>query len=172
MKLILTLITLLPLFFFGQEKTRRIPILLENGLKAVVEVDNTNKKIKPKAEYTYFWFKSKSILSTEGAYQGDLLHGVYQENYLSKQLKTKGSFKYGLKNGIWRYWNEKGELLKQEKWKKGTEKIEKVKPIKEKKKKDKEKTKEKVAKVEQEKAPKEKKETKGKEKKEKKQSTN
>lgn len=120
-------------FIFAQEKTRRFPITTKEGVKVIVEIDNTNKNIKPKVEQTYFWFKSKTILSTQGAYQGDLLHGLYQENYDSKQLKTQGYYKYGLKNGTWSYWDESGKLIKQVKWKNGILETPKVKTPKTKK---------------------------------------
>ncbi|MCT4581138.1 MAG: hypothetical protein N4A35_06945 [Flavobacteriales bacterium] len=106
--------------FLAQEKTRRIPITTKDGTKALVEVDNRHKKIKTHSKYTYSWYKAKAILHTQGAYQGDLLHGIYQENYSSKQLKVKGEYRYGLKTGRWRYWDENGKLTKEEHWKKGT----------------------------------------------------
>ena len=133
---------ILSVFIFAQEKTRRIPFTTKEGVKALVEIDNVNKKIKPKTEYTYFWFKSKTILSTQGAYQGHLLHGLYQENYSSKQLKIQGYYKYGLKNGTWSYWDEQGKLTEQENWKKGVLQISKVKTAKIKKSKEEKKTKE------------------------------
>lgn len=143
MKLILSLITIIPFLIFSQEKTRSIPIITKGGTKAIVEVDNTNKKLKPKIECTYSWLKAKTILSTQGAYQGDLLHGLYQENYASKQLKIQGYYKYGLKHGKWSYWDETGKLIKQEKWKKGELNTPKVKtPNIKKVKEDKKKTKE------------------------------
>lgn len=127
---LLVLFVLIALFSFSQEKTRRIPITTKEGTKAIVEVDNRHKKIKPQKEVRYTWYKAKSILTTQGAYQGDLLHGVYQENYANKQLKVQGTYKYGLKNGIWRYWDEAGKLVKEENWKNGVLDLPKVKVLK------------------------------------------
>lgn len=132
---LLVLFVLAVLFSFSQEKTRRIPITTKEGTKAIVEVDNRHKKIKPKKEVRYTWYKAKSILTTQGAYHGDLLHGVYQENYANKQLKVQGVYKYGLKNGTWRYWDETGKLVKEENWKNGVldlPKVKEPKPTKEK----------------------------------------
>lgn len=134
MRVLLLFFIFITAYTVAQEKNRKITVSLEDGSKATVEVDNTNKKIKAKSKYTYSWFKSKTILSTQGAYQGGLLNGLYQENYPNKQLKAQGNYVYGLKNGIWRFWNEKGELIKEERWKKGTEAIKKVKVTKEKQK--------------------------------------
>ena len=131
----LVLFTITSLFAFSQEKTRRIPITTKEGTKAIVEVDNRHKKIKPKCEITYTWYKAKAILTTQGAYQGDLLHGLYQENYDNKQLRLQGVYKYGVKTGSWRYWDKAGKLIKEENWKNGMLDLPKVKvpkPAKEK----------------------------------------
>lgn len=151
----LVLFTITSFFAFSQEKTRRIPITTKEGTKAIVEVDNRHKKIKLKSEITYTWYKAKAILTTQGAYQGDLLHGLYQENYDNKQLKLQGFYKYGVKTGSWSYWDKAGKLIKEENWKNGVLDLPKVKapkPAMEKSSKPEKKKKEKVE--IQEKAPK------------------
>ena len=45
-----------------------------------------------------------------GGYAGELLHGEYLVYDKEKNLITKGGFAYGLKQGIWKYWNSQGIL--------------------------------------------------------------
>jgi antitoxin component YwqK of YwqJK toxin-antitoxin module len=67
----------------------------------------------------YFWYSSNRIHSTQGGYSGRLLNGNYKEFYPGKALKEEGYFKEGLKDGIWKSWNEYGNLVEQYTWKKG-----------------------------------------------------
>lgn len=48
-----------------------------------------------------------------------LKHGFYYEYYLSGELKVKGKYKKDVMVGTWKYYDEEGNLIKREKYKKG-----------------------------------------------------
>jgi len=62
-------------------------------------VSNTDKKVEAKETLTYSWYASNKMLQTKGGYEGKILDGPYISFYLSGNLKEKGTFKMGLKNG-------------------------------------------------------------------------
>jgi antitoxin component YwqK of YwqJK toxin-antitoxin module len=105
------------------EKTFKVPLKTAEE-KIEIEVDNTDKKITTKSDKTYYWFKSKAVHITEGNYSGRLLHGEYISYFKSNQLKTKGSFVYGLKSGEWVDWDENGKKVSTTYWKSGLQKEE------------------------------------------------
>ncbi|MNJ84252.1 hypothetical protein D3C87_17010 [compost metagenome] len=85
----------------------------------VLDTDDSQLK-KHNPEKIYFWFKSQKILTTQGGSSGSLLNGQYESFYKNNQLAERGVFKKGLKDGIWKFWSEKGILIHQEKWSRGT----------------------------------------------------
>jgi len=72
-----------------------------------------------KQDKFYFWMKAQTVLATQGASSGQLLHGEFEAFYQNKQLARKGMFSKGLKNGQWKYWREDGTLEKSEHWSQG-----------------------------------------------------
>lgn len=64
----------------------------------------------------YYWFSNNQINSTQGGFSGKLLNGDYKEFYPSKQLKESGYLNKGLKVGIWKNWDEKGNLKDEYSW--------------------------------------------------------
>jgi len=90
------------------------------------------KKDKVIDSKKYYWYNGDSILITKGGISGRVLDGLYTEYFPNKNLREKGEFVGGLKSGTWRYWNDEGELLATEKWKKG-QKIERKQKTKKKK---------------------------------------
>ncbi|RBL91715.1 toxin-antitoxin system YwqK family antitoxin [Chitinophaga flava] len=80
---------------------------------------NRSKKIVPKRDKYYYWYKTQQIIYTHGGYSGQVLDGDYTEFYPNKNLKAKGSFKKGLKTGIWHSWNPNGEFIQITTWKSG-----------------------------------------------------
>ena len=68
---------------------------------------------------TYFWYKSQSVIQTQGGGSGQLLHGQFESYYTNKQLCRRGTFTNGLQHGKWTYWNEKGQLNRIEYFKRG-----------------------------------------------------
>ena len=67
----------------------------------------------------YYWYKTNELLTTQGGYEGRLLHGEFTELYDSKSLKRKGEFRKGTKQGSWRYWNTEGALTAMTKYRAG-----------------------------------------------------
>lgn len=103
---------------FEEEKTFKVPIKTSSET-INIEVDNTNHQPRVKEDRTYYWFKSREVHFTKGAYSGKLLHGSYESFYKSNQLKERGSFKFGLKDGLWVEWYENGEVKSETNWKNG-----------------------------------------------------
>lgn len=86
----------------------------------VLDVDDSQLK-KYHSEKYYYWFKSQKVLVTQGGSSGSLLNGDYESFYKNNQLAEKGLFKKGLKDGTWKFWNQKGILIHQETWSKGSQ---------------------------------------------------
>lgn len=78
-----------------------------------------NKKINIDRSITYFWYSSNKIQETMGGVDGKMLHGLYSSFYLNGNLKEKGIFKAGVKNGEWTTWYENGKIKEIITWKKG-----------------------------------------------------
>ncbi len=72
-----------------------------------------------KSNLFYYWYDANQIHSSQGGFSGKLLNGQYAEFYLNKNLKQQGVFKKGLKDGVWKSWNEDGTLSAQSTWKNG-----------------------------------------------------
>lgn len=79
--------------------------------------------LKSKKHYnkkkTYFWYKAQKIIATQGGSAGTLLNGKYQSFYKNKQLCEQGEFENGLKSGVWKKWDNDGQLTKVERWNNG-----------------------------------------------------
>lgn len=93
----------------------------QNGLAMTFTVlDSDEKGIKHyDTQKTYYWYKSQTVLGTQGGSAGQLLHGAYEAFYDNKQLCEKGSYAKGLKIGEWNYWQKNGKLIRTEHWKNG-----------------------------------------------------
>ncbi|WP_184550897.1 toxin-antitoxin system YwqK family antitoxin [Mucilaginibacter sp. FT3.2] len=68
---------------------------------------------------TYYWYAANKIHALQGGYSGQLLNGSYTEFFLNKNLEAQGIFRKGLKDGIWKAWNEQGALLSEVNWDNG-----------------------------------------------------
>jgi antitoxin component YwqK of YwqJK toxin-antitoxin module len=82
----------------------------------------SKKKSNFNSNKTYYWYKYKNIISTEGYYYENPLNGLYIKFYSNNNLKEKGSFYYGLKINKWINWDENGKIFSIENYKKGTKK--------------------------------------------------
>ncbi|HXD93107.1 MAG TPA: hypothetical protein VNX01_07820 [Bacteroidia bacterium] len=78
----------------------------------------TNKNIKIEQNVVYYWFYLNKILSTQGGFEGRLLHGTYSCFYPNNNLKEKGEFKDGQKTGKWIAWYTNGKIRETSTWKK------------------------------------------------------
>lgn len=86
----------------------------------LVEINPVNHTSTIKPGLFYYWYSANAIHSTQGGFSGKLLNGLYTEFYLNKNLKEQGTYKKGLKDGIWKSWNEDGTLSQAAKWRNGT----------------------------------------------------
>ena len=93
----------------------------QDGLSLSFTVLDSDKKgIKHyDTQKTYYWYKSQTVLGTQGGSAGQLLHGAFESFYDNKQLCEKGSYTKGLKTGEWNYWQKTGKLIKTEHWSNG-----------------------------------------------------
>ncbi len=90
-------------------KTRKVHLSNEDSA-ITTEALIRPKDICLKPDRDYFWTYSGKILTTQGNYSGDLLHGMYQVFYPNKNLRLCGHFRYGLKEGLWQTWYDNGKL--------------------------------------------------------------
>lgn len=84
----------------------------------VLDTDDSQLKKYHSKKY-YYWFKSQKVLVTQGGSSGSLLNGDYESFYKNNQLAEKGLFIKGLKQGVWKFWDQNGILVHQENWSKG-----------------------------------------------------
>jgi len=82
---------------------------LENS-KADIHVLMWEQKFKTKIKRTYASYSNSNIHYTRGTITGKPLHGKYKEVSESGALLVSGSFKKGLRNGYWSYYNDEGDL--------------------------------------------------------------
>lgn len=59
----------------------------------------------------YHWYSNNQIHITQGGFSGKLLNGNYTDFYMGNNLKEKGIFKNGLKDGEWNVWAANGILI-------------------------------------------------------------
>jgi hypothetical protein len=95
----------------------------------VAETEPVSYVRHPKPDLIYYWYGAGAIHSTQGGFGGKPLDGLYNEYYPDKNLKEQGQFKKGLKNGIWKSWNDDGTLAGSTNWKHGVEVKSKRRPI-------------------------------------------
>lgn len=130
MKRIQQLIFLSAIFFsihssFGQNIKSydkvEMQTLYINAKDSVVrfQVLSDSKKAKYLPAYTYWWYKSNTILRTTGGADGRLLNGEYVCFYPDNNLKEKGTFFKGVKDKLWISWYSNGKISEQVTWKKG-----------------------------------------------------
>jgi len=99
---------LLTLFLLSMSSDLQKKILRQDGFD--IECYVYAKPLKAfEDHFTYYWFKSGEIITTKGGANGFVLHKEYAKRYRSKQLAEKGSFRFGLKNGLWKHWYESGQ---------------------------------------------------------------
>jgi hypothetical protein len=80
------------------------------------EFYTTDKEVKPKADKIYYWFKGGLIHNAQAGTAGMLLNGPFVKMYHSNQLAEQGTFKNGLKTGLWKTWYPNGIVETTQKW--------------------------------------------------------
>ncbi|WP_212003308.1 toxin-antitoxin system YwqK family antitoxin [Chitinophaga sp. HK235] len=126
MKKILLLVIITISTLLNQSLAQQVPDIKTNHITirhndtvCTFYIYDRSKKIVPKRDKYYYWYKTQQIICTHGGYSGQLLDGDYTEFYPNKNLRTKGYFKKGLKAGIWHSWNPSGEFTQITTWKSG-----------------------------------------------------
>jgi len=119
----------LAIIFAGSVYTAKGQKYVEDVLTHKVTVNQVDRSIvayvKPvkqvllDTDKRYYWYAHNHINSTQGGFSGKLLNGSYQEFYSGKQLKESGFLYKGLKNKVWKNWDEKGTLKDDYTWKSG-----------------------------------------------------
>ncbi len=132
MKNFLLLLFLLPVFAsaqklsdYGFDKVR----IVDTGKIIQAETKPVSSPPNVHSDRLYFWYAANKIHSTEGGFSGRLLNGSYNEFYPDKNLREQGNFKKGLKDGVWKSWDEDGTLDSSSKWKNGLEMPDSTAPI-------------------------------------------
>jgi hypothetical protein len=74
------------------------------------EFYTSEKKVNPKKNKTYYWFKGGLIHEAQGGIAGDVLDDKFVKMYHSNQLAEQGYFKNGLRVGLWKTWHQNGVL--------------------------------------------------------------
>ncbi|WP_203258199.1 toxin-antitoxin system YwqK family antitoxin [Hyunsoonleella ulvae] len=115
-KQILVLCVVLTCIAFTTDVQKRM--VRENGYDIECYI-STKKLNNYSSDKTYYWFKSGGVHQSLANAGGNVLHDSYLKYYRSNQLAEQGAFDYGLKTGIWKYWDENGQLLLLEHWHNG-----------------------------------------------------
>lgn len=96
----------------------RTHLTFVNG-DTVQRFTTTRKQPSPRTDRMYYWQGPDHILRTLGAYNGYLLDGPYRLTDRTDRLLGSGTFRQGLKNGLWRRWRADGSLLSASYWRRG-----------------------------------------------------
>ncbi len=72
-----------------------------------------------KVIYEWYYWVDTVLHKTRGGYNGKLLDGSYEKFDANGNMLVKGNFLIGLRNWVWKYWNDRGELIRVENWKSG-----------------------------------------------------
>lgn len=83
------------------------------------EFSTTDKKIHPKKDKVYYWFKGGVVHFAQGGIAGEILNGKYTKTFHNNQLAEQGEFENGLKKGTWKIWHPNGIIQSTQYWKSG-----------------------------------------------------
>lgn len=93
--------------------------IFSDTCKIEFQVLMTPLEMQTIAEKRYYWYNDKKIHKTYGGYSGKLLHGKYVEYFRNGELKSKGTFLEGLKDGNWRTYHQGGNIQSEVNYNKG-----------------------------------------------------
>jgi len=102
----------------GENKIRSMNVTAENYSSHFFILNHNGEK-DIKENVTYFWYNAGKIHSNEEGYSGLLLHEKFQKYDMAGHMVQSGCFRRGLKIGIWKKWNNQGDLIEKAYWKKG-----------------------------------------------------
>ena len=80
------------------------------------EFYTTDKKVKAKDNKIYYWFKGGLIHNAQAGFVGELLDDKFVKTYNSNQIAEQGTFRKGLKIGLWKTWYTNGIVATTQKW--------------------------------------------------------
>lgn len=80
------------------------------------EFYTTDKKVKAKDNKIYYWFKGGLIHNAQAGFVGELLDDKFVKTYNSNQIAEQGTFRKGLKIGLWKTWYNNGIVATTQKW--------------------------------------------------------
>ena len=100
---------------YGFDKVRIVEA--DKIIQAEIKPFTSDPGIKPNR--IYYWYSDNGIHTSQGGFSGKLLNGRYEASYLNHNLKEQGTFKKGLKDGVWKSWNDDGTLSEAANWKNG-----------------------------------------------------
>lgn len=84
----------------------------------LIEFRVTDVKAESNPKNEYWWYNGKEIMVTKGGYTGLLLDSDYAVKGVDGSLQEQGTFKEGIKTGIWIYWTN-SKLAKRMTYKNG-----------------------------------------------------
>ncbi|WP_435261205.1 toxin-antitoxin system YwqK family antitoxin [Tenacibaculum sp. nBUS_03] len=118
MKSLLLLNVCVLLFLFKSDSSKRK--YSDTKFTYEFSITENTSKVKFKREVKLYWYALEKIESTFSGFSGRLLHGKYRKTLIfSKKIIEEGNFLYGMKNGEWKEWDEKGNLICITNWKEG-----------------------------------------------------
>ncbi|MBN2789145.1 MAG: hypothetical protein JXR69_03045 [Candidatus Delongbacteria bacterium] len=106
-------------FLNAQDELLRHITIKADGYCHLFYVPYSIKKVNVEDDVTYYWFANGEVHQNTGGYSGQLLQSIYQKTTFGGSLIEKGTFKNGVKDGVWKIWDLDGNLVKIENWKKG-----------------------------------------------------
>jgi len=128
MKIILKYLALLLIISINTSLyAQKMEDVVKNRMVVITTVDSTVKAfilnhkidIKPDNKLSYYWYRNNQVNKNQGGYSGYLLDGCYEVYDNDKNMLKKGTFKKGLKTGIWKSWDKEGNLFSEIHWDKG-----------------------------------------------------
>ena len=114
------LLSLITFFAFGQTcQTKEIKLTYSNALE-VFTICEGNPQITFNDKYDYYWYTEYSkIKHTKGGAGGNLLHGVYKFYDEKGNLLEIKNYYLGLLDGVCKSWDSLGNITSINKYKKG-----------------------------------------------------
>ncbi|WP_162126050.1 toxin-antitoxin system YwqK family antitoxin [Flavobacterium phycosphaerae] len=112
--------TVVVLSFFSFQEPRLKKRITDSNFKYEFYV--TDNKPDVMSDRVYYWFKGGAIHNSENGIAGELLDETFDKFYLNNQLAESGTFKNGLKVGLWKTWHTNGFLATSQYWNDGRRK--------------------------------------------------
>lgn len=102
----------------GKRNIKKDLVTLNSG-DSLFTFEISEFQIKNPILRDYYSFKNFKIHKKQGFVYKNILNGIYECSISSFGIVEKGSFTYGLKNGVWKRWHNNGKLSSIEQWEDG-----------------------------------------------------